>query len=721
MKNLVYLIVCWLAPLTAAMSQTCPDTVRLSMTVSFEGDEMIADIVADKFPDIIGFQTALHYDNQVLEVKNVSSSFIDQSNFGIQANRVVALYISSNPLAGLTLPDNSVMFSVRFKVLKESANPGFYFSEVEFVDSQSRLLCYDTALEPIITTGTSFTGSLRFDKNSNCISDPEEPGMGGWVLKLTQGDKVFYRITDNNGRFHYGLQPGVYGLEVRPRSDMWGICSHMETITIVENQPQTIDLLAFPITYCKDIKVDVATPFLRRCFDNVYTIKYENVGTLLVTDPYLEVTLDENFTFKSTSHPDFELNGNVVKFYLDDLDLFESGTFTMTVNLDCNTTVLGQTHCVTAVAFPHEPCQPNPAWTGADVEISARCEDALEKVIFKLKNTGSGDMSAIKHYIVTEDDVMSPPVPFSLDAGEEIEIELPANGSTYRLTAEEDDNFPFSDYQTLAIEGCEIAQGSNFSIGFINQFPESDVDSYIDTDCRQSIGSYDPNDITGMPAGYGFKKYVEKETKMEYLIRFQNTGTDTAFTVEVKNLIPEGLDISGIQMGVSSHPFSYRIDHLRNLILKFDNILLPDSNTNEPASHGFVKYSIGFDGDLPLESVVENFADIFFDFNPPVKTNTEFHTLGTNFVITSIEVIEGPSVLVYPNPTHQSLHVISSGDLSGSEFSIFSPSGEVLSEGNFGENKEADVSLLPPGMYFLSLKNGGKRSNVIKFVKTNQK
>ena len=64
----------------------------------------------------------------------------------------------------------------------------------------------------------------------------------------------------------------------------------------------------------------------------------------------------------------------------------------------------------------------------------------------------------------------------------------------------------------------------------------------------------------------------------------------------------------------------------------FNNIQLPDSNVNEPASHGFVKFKINQRANNPLGTVIENKAGIYFDFNEAVITNSTHHVLGENFV-----------------------------------------------------------------------------------------
>jgi hypothetical protein len=60
----------------------------------------------------------------------------------------------------------------------------------------------------------------------------------------------------------------------------------------------------------------------------------------------------------------------------------------------------------------------------------------------------------------------------------------------------------------------------------------------------------------------------------------------------------------------------------------FDNINLPDSTRDQAGSNGFVKFTVLPVKDLPAGTRIENFADIYFDYNPPVRTNTVFNTLG---------------------------------------------------------------------------------------------
>lgn len=719
MRHFLFISLITLALFTTAKAQTCADSVHLRLNVSFENDEMIVDLVADGFTDIIGFQVFLNYDKEVLEgIESTSQSLGSQILFNTTESKVSALFLAQAPSFGVSLPDNSVLFTSRFKVLEVSSDPGFSISDTEFISSFFDVICVFQNIDEFLTTGTKVYGQLLIDKNENCAADAGDEESAGWIVTMSKGNQKFNRITDEHGNYNFGLQPGLYTFEVYTRNNLWGICTYQSTIEVIENQPVNIDLLAYPLFECANISLDLSTPRLRRCFDNVYTLKYENTGTINAEDKYIEVALDDDLTFVSTTYPDFIVDDQKIRFNLPDLSLFDKGLISFTANLNCENTVLGQTHCVTATSLPHSPCIVNPLWGGADIELSGRCDEVLDKVIFSIKNIGVGDMSSIKQYIVTEDDVMSPPLPYSLLAGQEVEVELPANGSTYRIIAEEDEYFPFTKKLTLALEGCDGSGTGNFSTGFVNQFSELDYNDFTDVECKQSIGSYDPNDISGTPRGYGNKKYVDSETKMEYLIRFQNTGTDTAFTVLIKNKIPEGLDLSTFELGASSHNYQYKIEGERMLVIKYNNIYLPDSNINEPASHGFIKYSAFIDKNLPLESIVQNKADIFFDFNPAVETNTEFNTVGLGFVITGIEYNDDIGLKIFPNPTASKLVIQNDMPLDNVIFDMYSESGKKVLSGTLNHTREIDVDNLQPGLYYTHLKIGGNRAFTIKFIKS---
>jgi len=134
--------------------------------------------------------------------------------------------------------------------------------------------------------------------------------------------------------------------------------------------------------------------------------------------------------------------------------------------------------------------------------------------------------------------------------------------------------------------------------------------------------AYDPNDKLVTPYFENYPNYTLFRDTLVYTLRFQNTGTDTAFNVLLVDQLDEGLDWSTFELIASSHSQTASLDGRGRLNFRFDNILLPDLNTNEPASHGFVKFRIQARDSLAEMEEITNKTDIFFDFNPPIETNT---------------------------------------------------------------------------------------------------
>jgi len=150
---------------------------------------------------------------------------------------------------------------------------------------------------------------------------------------------------------------------------------------------------------------------------------------------------------------------------------------------------------------------------------------------------------------------------------------------------------------------------------------------YRDIDCKQIIGSFDPNDKLVSPAGVGDEHFTTPDDEFEYTIRFQNVGNDTAFNIYILDTISQHLDMSTFVSGAASHDYDVQI--LQGNIIRWDfpDILLVDSIRNEPASHGFVKFNIKQKPNNPDGTVIENIAGIYFDFNAPIITPPVFNTI----------------------------------------------------------------------------------------------
>lgn len=140
------------------------------------------------------------------------------------------------------------------------------------------------------------------------------------------------------------------------------------------------------------------------------------------------------------------------------------------------------------------------------------------------------------------------------------------------------------------------------------------------TDSSKSYvtGSYDPNDKQATPILT--PSQVTNGEYISYTIRFQNTGNDTAFNIVIADTLNTRLQPESFVMVNSSHPCNTTF--IGNIVyFEFLNILLPDSNINEPMSHGFVTFRVKPLKTVKNNDVIPNKAYIYFDFNAPVITN----------------------------------------------------------------------------------------------------
>lgn len=228
------------------------------------------------------------------------------------------------------------------------------------------------------------------------------------------------------------------------------------------------------------------------------------------------------------------------------------------------------------------------------------------------------------------------------------------------------------------------------------------------------IGSYDPNDKRASLEGDVTETMLtEAQNWINYTVRFQNTGTASAINVYITDTISELLNINTLEVLGTSHPMRWEINGQGTVTWFFDNINLPDSFSNEPASHGYVRFRIKPKFVFPelLNLTVHNFADIYFDFNAPVRTNTT----ETKFVLpvsTNLPA-EKEFVQISPNPACERVTISCPTTSAEAELSIFDISGKTVFTRRVavaGGNLKITVSVndFPKGTYIVKVSGGGE-------------
>lgn len=560
-------------------------------------------------------------------------------------------------------------------------------------------------------TCTTLKGRLVLDTLTDCIPMPEEPGINGWLIAINNGNELYYAVSQADGSYEQEVPAGSYEVYPLVPASYWLECQDSYMVDLsVPGSMSTLDIPMQEQEACPELTVDFSMPLLRACWTRTLHIQYCNEGTATATDAYVEVTLDELFDFQSATLPVAGQDGQTFTFNLGEVPANACGYLAVNFVVSCDA-VLGQSLCAQAKIYPNDPCAPpDPLWNGASLAVQSSCVD--EEVRFTVQNIGSGNMEAPAACIVIEDGVMllTAPDSLELEVGEAFEYSFPANGSTYRLEVEQVPLHPGNSQPVSVVEGCGENDEGSFSTGFVNQFELGDTDEFIDIECREVVASYDPNDKHGFPRGYGEEHLIEPGTALEYLVNFQNTGNDTAFLVVIRDTISEHLDITTLRPGASSHAYTWDIDGDNVLVFTYENILLPDSTTNLEGSQGFVEYKIEQRNGLPLGTVIENRAAIYFDINDPIITNTTVHKLGIDFVeIISVALdltLGGAKVRIAPNPAQEYAWLTLEGWPAGARtLELFNSQGQtVLTQAFSGDQLQLKRAALQSGLYFFRIR-----------------
>jgi uncharacterized repeat protein (TIGR01451 family) len=558
-----------------------------------------------------------------------------------------------------------------------------------------------------ITPNTALIhGLATIDANDNCFANTGEPPLVGWIVEAASDTATFTTTVRPNGKYFLNVPYGTYEVRLLKPNALWEVCVDTVPGVVVGNgTPPQVDFATNFAGDCPYLTVDLSTPFLRRCFDNTYTAHYCNVGPTVATDAYVDVALDPYLVFNDASQPGTLLADNTYRFELGDVAPGTCGNIQIDVMVSCEA-ALGQAHCSNAHIYPDTLCGPL-AYTGVDLQVLATCDG--EDVVFTITNTGT-PMLAPLDYVVIEDVMVQMTGMLSpLGTGESETITVAANGSSWRLEVERPSAYPWSGTASAGLEGCGENGSGTFSLGFITLFPNDEASPAVDVDCQPNVGAYDPNDKQGLPLGVGDEHYVPRGQEIEYMIRFQNTGTDTAFNIVVRDTLSPLLDLATLRIGGASHDFTYSLAGSGVLEFVFAQILLPDSNVNEAASHGYVKFAIRPRAGLPDGAVVENEAAIYFDFNPPVITNRTLHTFGEQYLSVRPTVFEpGLELEVYPNPTAaQATFLLKSPVVRRGTLYVYNSHGRMVASRPFTSNQfDFNAAALPGGLYFYRVDDG---------------
>ena len=328
--------------------------------------------------------------------------------------------------------------------------------------------------------------------------------------------------------------------------------------------------------------------------------------------------------------------------------------------------------------------------------------------VVRVRNTGSASSQNTEVRVSLDSFFLfeNATIPYSMESGEIVFDlgELAIN-----------ETVDFRIYFTLSCEaelGQEHCVSSTVSGGNVcGQSPTSA------SECQPNIGAFDPNDKRVFDSSGRQVETLDKGAYVYYHVRFQNTGTDTAFTVRIEDVLSDKLDLSTLELLNASHDYTYSLKEGRTLELVFDQIMLPDSSTNEPASHGFFKFRVKPLAELDYGTSIPNQAAIYFDFNEPIITNDAIFVLQKPSATHSLG--QWATLSVYPNPVGEALFISfpPGATQSGLSVSIVDLLGRPVQPPKPLLKDRLEVSGLMAGAYCLLVWKKGRLLGRSRFVK----
>jgi len=229
------------------------------------------------------------------------------------------------------------------------------------------------------------------------------------------------------------------------------------------------------------------------------------------------------------------------------------------------------------------------------------------------------------------------------------------------------------------------------------------------------VNSYDPNDKRVLQGTEIFAE--ETDEYLDYIVRFQNTGSASAINVRITDRLNDKLDWNTIEPVSASHEYRVQITNGNFVEFIFEGINLPAEQDDQEGSNGFVAFRIKPENDVTVGDIIEGEANIYFDFNPPIITN-----IVSTEVVELLDVEEFTpeplSVVLYPNPVNEIITIQSKNLIES--LRILDINGRLLKQIKL-DNSESELRVnvddLEKGVYFFEIQSSSIKQ-LIKVIKS---
>ena len=231
--------------------------------------------------------------------------------------------------------------------------------------------------------------------------------------------------------------------------------------------------------------------------------------------------------------------------------------------------------------------------------------------------------------------------------------------------------------------------------------PWNNVDAYS----TNVVGAWDPNQKDVSPKGSGEQGFINRsDSILTYTIHFQNTGNYNAQNIYLIDTLSSNLNIATLKPVYSNHSFTTSVSEIGVVRFNFNNIYLP---YYAPSSIGELIYTIHLKPNLPDLTKIKNTANIYFDYNAPIRTNTILNTINHALGIASLPYSIN-DIQIYPNPT-TGIFSVSSLKNKIQNVKVLNIIGEEVFQSAINSQQTTiDLSSFRKGIYFVQITDENK-------------
>jgi uncharacterized repeat protein (TIGR01451 family) len=556
-------------------------------------------------------------------------------------------------------------------------------------------------------------GYFYLDSDANCIYDPTETRYNnyyGFTVTVQPGN-ITVPITID-GRYAVELPLGSYAatVQINPPSN-WpytsGLCSTLQSIYISAPNPELVYGPNFGLSF-NHIKGTVYVDRDNNCVMSANEVKLSGGYVKYVASNTTWSSIQPDGTY-DIPLPVGTNNGNV--------ELIIPNYF--------YNTNWGNVTCPASGNIPVTFPNFNPT-IQANNNFGLTMNDTCTRLVSRISMNGSRPcFSQSTHtnvYNISPFTAYNVETEITLDSRLTINsLSMPAsmvNGNVYTFTFDSIPAFQHKGIYFYTTVACNAVVGDSLYSKINTTYsPAACVDSMwsFDDHKRRLTLSYDPNNKE-TPSHISAE--IAPNDALDYMINFQNTGTDTAFTVTLIDTLPSQLIPTSLIPLSSSHNYTYYL--MANNVVKFlfHQINLPDSATDQEGSKGFIRFIIKQTQNNPQGTIIKNKAGIYFDFNAPIITNNTYNIIP--LVTSEVQSFVEGDVNVMPNPFSDITKFVFNNKSKNTKatISIFDVTGKLVDEvKNIGGNSyEYKNDQLTEQLYFYKVVDEEKQLGVGKLI-----